>query len=79
MLSCSLPHELADRSVAGIIRYLVSRLVHNEPSPYASAAPRASQSQTQDDDEYDDGDDSLYGLGDAAISQSPEFMAALRR
>lgn len=66
--------------MAGVVRYLVSRLSHKQPSPYASSYyPQASQNQTQDDDDYDDGDDSLYGLGDAAVSQNPEFMAALRR
>ncbi|ORY89473.1 hypothetical protein BCR35DRAFT_300675, partial [Leucosporidium creatinivorum] len=71
----SLP-EQADRSLNGIIQFLIKRLVLKEASPYPSAQPSQAQSSDEEGDYYPE-DDVLFGLM-ATPSQSPAMTAALR-
>ncbi|GAA5872831.1 hypothetical protein JCM8547_005715 [Rhodosporidiobolus lusitaniae] len=66
----SLPKH-ADRSLNGIIDFLLLRIVRGEPSPYTAA-----QAET-DEDRYTD-DEDLYDLG-GSIGQDSETLKALRR
>lgn len=64
-----------DRSLPGLVEYLVSRLILGQPAPF-----NASQaSNALDDDSDDDADDHLFGIGGADMGQSTAFMDALRR
>lgn len=55
----------ADRSIAGIVDFLVARLVRNEPSDYLDFAPPQS-SQNNGEEEYDDpgydDDEDAFGI-----------------
>lgn len=73
--SYSLPRGEADRSLAGVIEYLILRLVHKKPSPYAAAATGAL-SDDEPMDEFDD--DYLFGLG-ATAGVTSAMKSALRR
>ncbi|GAA5904071.1 hypothetical protein JCM6882_003817 [Rhodosporidiobolus microsporus] len=68
----SLPKH-ADRSLNGIVEFLIHRIVRGEPSPYA--APE-TQMQDTDEDRYTD-DDELYGLH-GSMTQDTETLRALR-
>lgn len=71
--------EQADRSLAGVVRYLVDRLVMGESARWTIPA---SQQQQQQMDESDagasDSDDDLYGMGNTFIAQKETIMKALR-
>ena len=69
----SLP-ERYDRSLPGLIEYLISRLILHQPAPF-----NASQASQADDDEDEDDDDHLFGIGGADMGQSTAFMDSLRR
>ena len=75
----SLPQH-ADRSVDGLVRYLVSRIVVGEASPYAGArkgSGAALMTDTDEEEEYETYDDELFGIL-APSAQSPAMVAALR-
>ncbi|GAA5835600.1 hypothetical protein JCM3766R1_006458 [Sporobolomyces carnicolor] len=66
----------ADRSLNGILQYLLSRIVRGEPSPFASEGLKQSQgNDTEDESDYDD---ELIGLGPAGGRHS-DLVASLRR
>ncbi|GAA5820502.1 hypothetical protein JCM11251_003020 [Rhodosporidiobolus azoricus] len=68
----SLPKQ-ADRSLHGLIDFLIRRVLRNEPSPYAV---HESQVQDTDEDRYSD-DDELYGLH-GSTTQDTATLRALR-
>ncbi|GAA5893568.1 uncharacterized protein JCM6883_003563 [Sporobolomyces salmoneus] len=66
----------SDRSLNGIIEYLLLRIVRGEPSPFA--ADTTKQSQGNDTDEEFEYDDELIGLG-PEMHKNSELVKALRR
>ncbi|GAA5975703.1 hypothetical protein JCM11641_005842 [Rhodosporidiobolus odoratus] len=68
----SLPAH-ADRSLNGIVEFLLHRIVRGEPYPYAD---NEGHTQDTDEDRYDD-DDDLYGLSQS-FAQDSEMMKVLR-
>lgn len=68
-----LPRQ-ADRSLNGIIEFLLHRVVRGEPSPFAN---QTQHSQDTDEEGYDYEDD-LIGIG-PEMSKNSELVKALRR
>lgn len=66
----SLPKQ-ADRSLNGIIEFLIHRIVRGEPSPYAVEPAETDEERYSDDED-------LYGLG-GSMTQDSATMKALRR
>ncbi|BGP16562.1 hypothetical protein JCM10213_000526 [Rhodosporidiobolus nylandii] len=67
----SLPKH-ADRSLNGLVEFIVHRVVRGEPSPYAQA-----MQDTDDETHYTD-DEDLSGLGSQALAKDSSTMKALR-
>ncbi|CEQ39453.1 SPOSA6832_00978, partial [Sporobolomyces salmonicolor] len=66
----------ADRSLNGIIEYLIHRIVRGEPSPFANQ--QQSQGNETDEEGFDYDEDDLIGQGPRSGEDS-EMMKALRR
>lgn len=71
----------ADRSLSGLISYLVSRIILKEPRPFSKSIPRVvKESQNDSDDEehgYDEWNDEIFGIG-GGVKQSAAMRSALR-
>ncbi|GAA6008198.1 hypothetical protein JCM11491_001926 [Sporobolomyces phaffii] len=65
----------ADRSLMGIVEYLLHRIVRGEPSPFAVEAKEVQGNETDEEFEYDD---DLIGIG-PEMSKHGELVKALRR
>ncbi|GAA5950707.1 hypothetical protein JCM21900_000486 [Sporobolomyces salmonicolor] len=65
----------ADRSLNGIIEYLIHRIVRGEPSPFANQ--QQSQGNETDEEGFDYDEDDLIGQGSRSGEDS-EMMKALR-
>ncbi|GAA5923452.1 hypothetical protein JCM1841_003333 [Sporobolomyces salmonicolor] len=65
----------ADRSLNGIIEYLIHRIVRGEPSPFANQ--QQSQGNETDEEGFDYDEDDLIGQGPRSGEDS-EMMKALR-
>jgi hypothetical protein len=73
----SLPPQ-ADRSLAGVVRYLVERLVMGEPARWTIPGTQSQQQLEESDAGASDFDDDLYGMGSVLVSQKETSTKALR-
>ncbi|GAA5881505.1 hypothetical protein JCM1840_007127 [Sporobolomyces johnsonii] len=65
----------ADRSLNGIVEFLIHRIVRGEPSPFANQ--QQSQGNETDEEGFDYDEDDLIGQGPSS-SKDSEMMKALR-
>ncbi|SGY22977.1 BQ5605_C019g08878 [Microbotryum silenes-dioicae] len=74
----NLPSQ-ADRSIAGLIEYLVGRIVYGQPSPYADLSQTQHDTDTEDED-MDDyiEDDDIFSIG-AGFGPRSALRVALRK
>ncbi|GAA6060017.1 hypothetical protein JCM10212_001175 [Sporobolomyces blumeae] len=65
----------ADRSLNGIIEYLLTRIVQGEASPYATKEAKESQGANETDEDFDYEDDLVI----MPVTRSDDLSRALRR
>ncbi|KAK4700785.1 ubiquitin-conjugating enzyme E2 Q, partial [Phenoliferia sp. Uapishka_3] len=63
-----------NRSLPGLIDYLVSRLILHQPAPFVES----SQIFEDDEEDEDDGDDLLFGIGGTDTGHNKALMDSLR-
>ncbi|KAI5478234.1 ubiquitin-conjugating enzyme E2 Q [Pseudohyphozyma bogoriensis] len=73
----SLPPQ-ADRSLEGVIQYLITRIILAQPSPYPTVSQQSQHTQEETDEEEYEYDDDLFGIGSSSTGHLPAFTAALR-